>query len=170
MKPKRFDQPRFHRQAGFSMVEMLVAIIVFSIGLIGVAVMQLKGMSYTKDAGSRTQATILARAMSDRMRMTMQEAFRVPVVGNVDWMEQLDYRFPGTAACLPLPCVGSLQTVVAADHTWLTTQSTAKLPAPPTGDRFTITRAAAPSQMHMLTLRWDEAGTAQQLAVEVYPM
>ena len=171
MKPTRFDRPRLHRQAGFSMVEMLVAIIVFSIGMIGVAIMQLKGMSYTKDAGSRSQATLLGRAMADRMRMTMQETLRAPVVGNVDPMEQVDYRLPGgsgaSAACTA-NC--TLQQAANNDLFWLTQQTTAKLPPPASGVRFSVARDAGTSQMHTVTLRWGEAGGDQQLAIQVYPL
>ena len=169
MKRQRSNRPGSQRQAGFSLVEMLVAIIIFSIGLIGVAIMQLKGMSYAKDAGSRSQATILGRAMTDRMRATMQEAFRAPVVGNVDWMEQVDYRHAsGTGTACASAC--TLQQAADNDKFWLNTQITAKLPPPNAGERYTIARATAPSQMHTLTLRWGEGGEDQQLAIDVYPM
>jgi type IV pilus assembly protein PilV len=58
-----------HRAAGFSMVEVLVALVVFSVGLLGIAKMQALGMSSTAVAGKRalaaTQADSLAAAMHE---------------------------------------------------------------------------------------------------------
>lgn len=159
-----------HRQGGFSMIEMLVAIVIFSIGMIGVALMQLRGMSYTKDAGSRTQATVLARAMADRMRATMQESFRGPVLGNVDWMEQVDYRYPGGAVATACSSSCTLQQAANNDVYWISQQVLQKLPPPASGQAVTITRAAAPSQMHTVQLRWAEPDGDQAYDIEVYPM
>ncbi len=171
MKRRGFSRFPSQHSRGFSLLEMLVAIVVFSIGLIGVAIMQLKGMSYTKDAGARSQATILARGMADRMRTTMQEAFRTPVVGNVDWMEQVDYRIPtGIAASTACTSACTLQQSANNDVYWMTTQVTAKLPPAPSGKKFEITRAAAPSQVHTVTVFWGEAGAEQQIAFDVFPM
>lgn len=151
------------------MIEMLVAIVIFSIGMIGVALMQLRGMSYTKDAGSRTQATILARAMADRMRATMQEAIRTPVVGNVDPMEQVEYVYPGGA--LPIQCLSActLQQAANNDVYWAQQQIAQKLPPPSTGQVITITRGDAPSQMHTVQIRWAEPDGDQTYDIDVYP-
>jgi len=171
MKRRHHQRPQGKLARGFSLLEMLVAIVVFSIGLIGVAIMQLKGMSYTKDAGARSQATILARGMADRMRTTMQEAFRGPVIGNVDWMEQVDYRIPtGIAASTQCLTACTLQQSANNDVFWLTTQVTAKLPPSPTAKKFEITRAVAPSQVHTLTVFWGESGAEQKIAFDVFPM
>lgn len=158
-------------QSGFTLLEMLVAIVVFSVGMLGVGLMQLRGLSYTKDAGSRTQATVVARALADRMRATMQESFRGPILGNVDWMEQVDYRYPGGATNTACSANCTLQQAANNDIFWATQQITAKLPAPlSSADRLTITRAAAPSQMHTITVRWAEADGNQTYDFDVYPM
>lgn len=56
------------RTAGFSLLEVLVALLVLSIGLLGLAMLQVKGMQFNSDAYLRTQATILAYDIIDRMR------------------------------------------------------------------------------------------------------
>lgn len=154
-------------QSGFTLVEMLVAIVIFSIGMIGIALLQTRGMSYTKDAGSRSQATILGRAIADRMRSTMQLAIQSPISGNVDGMETVDYRYPGSPTC-PTAC--PLQTFASADIVWAEAEITRALPAPVTGNRLRIARAAAPSQMHTVTITWAEAGVNQSIAFEVLPL
>ncbi len=64
-------QPACHpraRSAGFTLIESLVALLVLSIGLLGVAAMQLASLQANNGAFQRTQATFLAQDIADRMR------------------------------------------------------------------------------------------------------
>jgi type IV pilus assembly protein PilV len=54
---------------GFSMVEVLVALVVLSVGLLGIAKMQALGMSSTNVAGKRA----LAATLADSLAATMHE-------------------------------------------------------------------------------------------------
>lgn len=54
--------------AGFTLIEVLIALVVMSIGLLGLAALQIQGMKYNSDAYFRTQATTLAYDIIDRMR------------------------------------------------------------------------------------------------------
>jgi len=53
---------------GFTMVELLVAVLVLSIGLLGLAGLQAAGLRNNQSAYLRSQATILAYDVADRMR------------------------------------------------------------------------------------------------------
>jgi type IV pilus assembly protein PilV len=53
---------------GFSMVEVLVALLVLSIGLLGLAALQTTSLQYNTGSYFRTQATFLAYDIIDRMR------------------------------------------------------------------------------------------------------
>lgn len=53
---------------GFSLVEVLVALLVLSVGLLGLAMLQVEGMKLNSDAYLRTQATTLAYDILDRIR------------------------------------------------------------------------------------------------------
>ncbi|MCE5232210.1 MAG: type IV pilus modification protein PilV [Xanthomonadaceae bacterium] len=53
---------------GVSLLEVMVAIVVFSLGLLGLALMQIKGAQFGKEAGSRTHAILQARSIADAMR------------------------------------------------------------------------------------------------------
>lgn len=55
-------------QAGSSLLEVMVALIILSIGLMGLAMLQLKGMQFNTNAYFRTQATISANDIIERMR------------------------------------------------------------------------------------------------------
>ena len=53
---------------GFTLVEVLVAILVLSIGLLGMAGLQLAGLRNGHTAHMRSQATLLAEDLAERMR------------------------------------------------------------------------------------------------------
>ncbi|HWM42573.1 MAG TPA: type IV pilus modification protein PilV [Burkholderiales bacterium] len=56
------------RQRGFTMLEVLIAIMVISIGLLGLAALQMHSLRQGQSAYYRSVATQLAYDMSDRMR------------------------------------------------------------------------------------------------------
>ena len=56
------------RQAGFSLIEVLVTMVVLSIGLLGVAGMQASGLRNNHAVYTKTQATNLAMDMAERIR------------------------------------------------------------------------------------------------------
>lgn len=57
-----------HRQSGMSLIEVLVAIILIAVGLLGFVGTQLAAAKYNKEASLRSVATVLALEISDRMR------------------------------------------------------------------------------------------------------
>ena len=67
-------------QAGMTLVEVLVTLVLISIGLLGVAALQLTTMKNNQESYVRSQATMLAADMLDRMRSN-QVGF---VTGNYD--------------------------------------------------------------------------------------
>lgn len=56
------------RDAGFTLIEVLVALIVLVLGVLGAAAMTLSAIRDSKQSGLRTQASALAYEMSDLMR------------------------------------------------------------------------------------------------------
>jgi type IV pilus assembly protein PilV len=60
--------------AGFTLIEVLIAVLVLGIGLLGVAGLQSVALSMNQGSYVRTQATVLARDISDRMRTNRQAA------------------------------------------------------------------------------------------------
>ena len=64
-------------ESGFSMVEVLVALVVLAIGLLGIAALYLNSLQSGRTAIYRTQAITLAADLADRIRMnrTAQAAY-----------------------------------------------------------------------------------------------
>ncbi len=60
------------RVAGFTLIEVMVAVVVLSISLLGVAGLQATSQKYSRSAYLNTQATVLAHDMLERMRANPQ--------------------------------------------------------------------------------------------------
>lgn len=61
-------------QSGFTLIEVLVSIVIVSFGLLGVAGLLSTGLKSTQGSLQRTQASLLAYDMADRMRMNRAAA------------------------------------------------------------------------------------------------
>lgn len=127
--------PSVHRQRGFSLLEVLIAIVVMSFGLLGLVGLQMTAMKNNTSAHYRAQATLLAYDIVDRMRANREVALA----------EGYDLALSDAAP-------GTTTTVVNADKAaWLTALA-ARLPA---GDGA-IDMTAATNTV-VVTVRWDDS-------------
>lgn len=102
-------------QKGVSMIEVLVAIIVLSIGLLGLAGLQSAGLTHNQSASFRSTATMMSYSILDSMRANRVEARNgsyniaigaslssgstVPEQDVSNWLNELALRLPaGTGA------------------------------------------------------------------------
>jgi type IV pilus assembly protein PilV len=99
--------PSVHAQGGMTLVEVLVTLILISVGLLGVAALQLSSLRSNKDAYVRSQASALAGDILDRMRANQYKANEYvaalngtgtgSAVNDVDtWQKAIDMALPGT--------------------------------------------------------------------------
>ncbi len=61
-------QRSLKKMIGASMIEVLVTMVILAIGLLGIAALQLNGLRSANNSAHRTQATLLADDMAERMR------------------------------------------------------------------------------------------------------
>lgn len=64
----RLKNPILRRQGGFSLLEVLIAALVLSVGLLGLAGLQIAGMKTTHNSYQVQQATWLVHDLLERMR------------------------------------------------------------------------------------------------------
>ncbi|MEO7387199.1 MAG: type IV pilus modification protein PilV [Gammaproteobacteria bacterium] len=63
-----------HAQSGTTLIEVLITVVLVSIGLLGLAGLQLTTVQNTNSAAERFEATTLARDILERMRANRQQA------------------------------------------------------------------------------------------------
>ena len=78
---------------GFTLVEALVALIVLSIGMLGIAALQVEGLRSGRSALLRSQAIVLAADMADRIRANP--------TAQASYVKAADDTGAVTAACNP---------------------------------------------------------------------
>ncbi len=61
-------------QRGLTLIEILVTVVILAVGLLGLAGLMLEGLRNNQSAYLRTQASILAYDMADRMRTNSGQA------------------------------------------------------------------------------------------------
>ncbi len=66
--------PITHRDEGFSLLEVLVALVILALGLLGLAAMQMVSLQGNHSAFVRSQASFKAGDILDRMRVNRGEA------------------------------------------------------------------------------------------------
>lgn len=94
---KRQYGRRFSKQAGFTLMEVLIAILVLAFGLLGYAFLQTMTLRFAQSANQRTQATNLANAMFDQMRANRNgNVYRLYLNGGNDYVGTVS-----TAGCRP---------------------------------------------------------------------
>jgi type IV pilus assembly protein PilV len=59
---------RTHRQAGMTLIEVMVSVLILAIGLLGAAAIQLNALRYTDSSKMTSQASFVAYDMMDRIR------------------------------------------------------------------------------------------------------
>lgn len=94
---------------GFTLIEVLVALLVLSIGLLGLAALQNTALQFNTDSYQRTQATLLAYDILDRMRTNPSAVsagnYDVPASSDASSKFSVYYACKGsTCACASSSC------------------------------------------------------------------
>ena len=133
-------------QQGFTLLEVLIALLVLSIGLLGLAALQTTGLRSNEMASMRTTSTMLAYDITDRMRANAQGII------DDDYVIDTDLITETVTDCTSNDCTTE-QLALYDLNQWK--NAVAKLP----GGLAEITQTAGPPLTHTITVRWDENRT-----------
>lgn len=137
------------KEAGFSLIEGLVALVIFSIGLLGMAGLHSTGMRINSESWQRARANNMAMDILDRIRANRDEALSsTPNSYETDLTDVAS----GYTACSG-PC-GSAQAVAKNDlRQWKSTIES-QLPA---GKASIEVVNPGPNPVYVVTVQWDES-------------
>jgi len=141
MKPAYIQHPKITPHRGFTLLEVLIAIVVLSIGLLGLAGLQAAGLRSNNGAYMRTMATQQTYDMADRIRANPAGIY----VGTTG---------AATATCLTTGLSCTPNALAAHDIFEWNAANTNLLPS----GQGTITASAAANSF-IITVRWDETRT-----------
>ncbi len=146
-----------HRSHGFTIVEVLVALVVLSIGLLGIAKLMLFASHANDSAYLRSQATELAYEMLDTMRANRQAA----VLHDYDTAINVVPSSPGSCVGIATGC-GAAQLALYDVYSWKQ-----RLAAPtgslPAGQGSVVTSNTTP-ETATITVLWDDSAAQQVFA------
>jgi len=134
------------RQQGFTMMELLIAILVLSVGFLGLASLQSTGLKHNTSAYHRTLAIELAQDMADRIRAN-------PIAtgnGNYD-----NVTAGGYPDCLSGSGCATETAAAQADATQWYAALAAQLPAG-TGDVTATAVAGGAARRFTIRVMWDD--------------
>ncbi|MBL8296852.1 MAG: type IV pilus modification protein PilV [Rhodanobacteraceae bacterium] len=147
------------KNRGFSLLEVLVAVLIFSVGLMGMAGLLMVSVRTNHSSYLRSQAGFLAQSMADRMRVNM------PAL----WADSYNLAYPvsGTAPACTTGC--TVTDIVTRDSVLWSNSMTQLLPAPTATIRCALNAGAVappPAQIMnrapynglcTITMRWAES-------------
>lgn len=138
---------------GFSLIEVLVAVLIVAVGVLGIAALQITTTAHTESSLQRGQASMLAREIIERMRINVDEV----KAGNYDInsLPTLTTNCTGSGAdCSPAQ-------IRAHDLRLWSARVTSLMPS---GNASIVTDTSVDPVEVVVTLSWSSRRTAGMLS------
>lgn len=141
------EHSRNHRQHGFSLVEVLIALVIMSVGMLGIAGLYVQSMQAGRTSLFRHNAVTLASDISDRIRANPRAGIAYTAGTGTD------------NDCAPPMSVDCSETEMAANDIFLwQAQAVATLPSGAVGVAFDDTNVPP---LYTITVSWSEPNLTQ---------
>jgi len=144
-----------NRIQGFTLVEVLVSLVVMTVGMLGIAVLFVEGLQLNRTSIYRTAAVGLAVDMADRIRTNINARDAYAGIG------------PGADnACVNGPANCNRDALASDDWFWWLQDVKARLPVGATADIQVspIATPGLPMTRYNITLQWPEAGQPEPVS------
>lgn len=146
---------------GVSLIEVMVAILVFSIGMLGLALLQMKGAKFTRESASRTSAIVLARSLAESMRANPAGA--LPTSGDSAYLYTGDTTY--TQAQCDTTALSSPQAIATRDLACWQLALNRAIPKP-TGSGTKLATVTKDAGLGTLTITVSWAGVADDATAD----
>lgn len=151
-------------EAGFSLLEVMIALIVLAVGLLGLAAMQSFSLRYNNQSYQRSQATAAISDIVDRMRANpagvRSGAYTLPTTNT-----------PPAAAinCNATACLTASSVANFDMNQWVTFITQPQVLGPTATAEILSTVAADPVYRYQITVNWQENNVqqTQQILVQL---
>ncbi len=143
------NNPQRRHDGGFMLLEVLIAMMIFAIGFLGLAKLQVESLRHSTHADMRSKATVLAMEIIDRMRSNRSEAMATSsYVTNIGEAENSVLNCIGGSSC------NASQMALFDLDQWKTALS-GQLPA---GDGAIVQATNGDGRrVYTVTVQWDNA-------------
>ncbi len=133
------------QNAGFTLLEVLIALLILSVGLLGLASLQTRGLAMGHNAYLRGQAVLLARDMAERIRANSNYVLTTAETGATEYTIDYDHT-PTSTDCSAASCTPVQLAQYDIDQ-WLTSLGSTL----PMG----AGQISKNGVDHVITVRWD---------------
>lgn len=139
---------KINQKNGFTLLEVMIAMVIFAVGLLGLAGIQALSLENSSSSYSRSQAVLLAYEIVDRMKANNPSASPLYVI-TADTTTVTGYS--GSSMCINNDC--TISDIVKYDMgEWKAAVATLLL-----GGQASITNPSG--TLHTVTIHWDEDRT-----------
>ena len=146
---------------GFSLIEVMIALVIFSVGLIGLAGLQATAVQDNSRSYYRVQANFLAYDILDRMRANIAQAQQGRYAIGLGPVPNHTLCYGTGVTCTPVQ-------IADAD---LTEWKTALQNTLPSGDGSVAVTGPNPTDPLIITVQWDDdrSGVPQSITITAEP-
>ncbi len=155
----RKTQAARRQQSGFSLIEVLVSTLILTVGILGVAAMQMLSFQTNQSAYMRSQAIFLAQDILDRMRANPDGYRGTTVYNSVD--TNVSSTIPGAPGCVTSPAGCSPTQMAQQDlrewsQSFVNTSGIGNYRPTLMNGRGLLERVSATDNEFRVTVSWDD--------------
>jgi len=169
LSDKRFAGLAGRQQRGFNLLEVLIALVVLSLGLLGLAALQNMGLRLGNESYQRSQATLLIYEMIDRMRANavgvQTGAYALPLTNTAPAVTQ-DCTLGGikcSAAQMAAYDMNQWISTITGTNNGTNVVQTPPRPTLSGGEASIVLKAALPNDQYVydVSIQWQEQDVTQ---------